>query len=231
MDRQLPALFEKFTSGQDVAPVLAGPDATLAWLESVVGFRPDGFSDPRLTSLADVVTYPLPEGQLQIDATRALAARAAQTPFGGWQAFVIEGLDRATPQAGNNLLKLFEERPPRTFFLATARNPLKVLPTLLSRMTRVADDAPAAGLDPALAAKVDDFLAGATLDLPAFLLDKKAEITRELAADLLSYAVSRAGKYPRAAAALPRMESALRKVATSNASVRAQLDQAFLTLL
>lgn len=231
MESQLEQVFKKFLAGQEVPPVLCGPREALEWLSGVVGFLPDGFSDPLLAGKADVCVYPLPEGALQIDATRQLAARAAQTPMGEWQAFVLEGLDRATPQAGNNLLKLFEELPPRTFFVATARNPLRVLPTLLSRMTRAAGGNAAPALAPELAGKVDDFLAGATLDLPAFLLAKKTEITREEAVDLVSYAVSRAGAFPKAAAALPRMESALRKLATSNASVRAQLDQAFLTLL
>lgn len=231
MENQLIAIFKKFTEGQEVPPVLAGPRETLVWIESLVGFIPEGFDDPRLAAQTDITIYPLPEGQLQIETTRTMAARVAQTPMGAWQVFVVEGLDRATPQAGNNLLKLLEELPERTFFVATARNHLRVLPTLLSRMTRTGGSGTPPELEPDLARKVDDYLSGATLDLPAFILDKKAEIPRELAVDILSYAAARAGSFPKATIALPHIEQALRRITTSNANVRAQLDQAFLTLL
>ena len=231
MDSPISPLFKKFRDGADGPPVLAQPRDALAWLEGLVGFPPDGLGDPRLAGRPDLAVFPLPEGQLQVDVTREAAARAARMPEGAWQALVVEGLDRATPQAGNNLLKLFEELPPRTFVVATARNALKVLPTLRSRMAAAGSAATAPELDPALAAKVDGFLAGDTMDLPAFLLDKKSEIGRDLAADLIAYAMARAGRFPKAAAALPRMAEALRTITTSNANVRAQLDQAFLTLL
>ena len=47
--------------------------------------------------------------------------------------FLIDGIDRANPQAANSLLKTLEEPPPHLILILTARNPYDLLPTIRSR--------------------------------------------------------------------------------------------------
>ena len=230
MDHALASLFSRFRAGEDCPPALVPPAEALALLADALGFSPTGLDDPRIAANPDAAVVANPPGEtLKIEQARALSARAAQTPFGGWQLFVIEGLDRATPEASNHLLKLLEDRPARTFFAATAENPARVLPTLLSRMARFGFGAEAAGeLPPEAARMVDDYLDGRTLELPRFILDRDSEISRQEAAAMVSYALARAGSHARAAEAVPALETALRRLGSSNASVRPLLDLAFL---
>src|SRR3989344_6467063 len=78
-------------------------------------------------------------GVISADDTRAMRARAFEKPFdmdGCFTAkniFLIRGIDRLSPAAAPMLLKLLEEPPAHTFFLATTTNRNAVLPTIRSR--------------------------------------------------------------------------------------------------
>ena len=83
----------------------------------------------------------VPEGlSIGAQATRALVAQAARRPSGGrWQVMLIEDADRLTESAGNALLKVVEEPPPRTVLLlcAPSDHPEDISVTLRSRCRRV----------------------------------------------------------------------------------------------
>lgn len=80
----------------------------------------------------DVREYPDP---LRIDDVREIAASLARPPLlGGGRALVLGGLAEATPEAQNALLRMVEEPPQGTFFVAEAESARQVLPTLRSRL-------------------------------------------------------------------------------------------------
>jgi DNA polymerase-3 subunit delta' len=84
----------------------------------------------------DFLTFP-PDGplrQITIQPMRSLKERASLKPLkGSWRVFLIDGIDRANPQAANSLLKTLEEPPPHLILILTARNPYDLLPTIRSR--------------------------------------------------------------------------------------------------
>jgi len=84
----------------------------------------------------DLLTFP-PDGplrQITIQQMRSLKERASLKPLkGSWRVFLIDGIDRANPQAANSLLKTLEEPPPHLILILTARNPYDLLPTIRSR--------------------------------------------------------------------------------------------------
>jgi len=93
--------------------------------------------DPLLfSSHPDFLTFP-PDGplrQITIPQMRVLKERAQFKPLkGAWRVFLIDGIDRANPQAANSLLKTLEEPPPHLILILTARNPYDLLPTIRSR--------------------------------------------------------------------------------------------------
>jgi DNA polymerase-3 subunit delta' len=93
--------------------------------------------DPLLfSSHPDFLTFP-PDGplrQITIPQMRLLKERAQFKPLkGAWRVFLIDGIDRANPQAANSLLKTLEEPPPHLILILTARNPYDLLPTIRSR--------------------------------------------------------------------------------------------------
>jgi len=93
--------------------------------------------DPLLFgSHPDFLTFP-PDGplrQITIQQMRLLKERASLKPLkGSWRVFLIDGIDRANPQAANSLLKTLEEPPAHLILILTARNPYDLLPTIRSR--------------------------------------------------------------------------------------------------
>jgi DNA polymerase-3 subunit delta' len=84
----------------------------------------------------DFLTFP-PDGplrQITIPQMRLLKDRASLKPLkGSWRVFLIDGIDRANPQAANSLLKTLEEPPAHLILILTARNPYDLLPTIRSR--------------------------------------------------------------------------------------------------
>jgi DNA polymerase-3 subunit delta' len=84
----------------------------------------------------DFLTFP-PDGplrQITIQQMRLLKERASLKPLkGSRRVFLIDGIDRANPQAANSLLKTLEEPPPHLILILTARNPYDLLPTIRSR--------------------------------------------------------------------------------------------------
>jgi DNA polymerase III subunit delta' len=93
--------------------------------------------DPLLFgSHPDFLTFP-PDGplrQITIQQMRLLKERTSLKPLkGSWRVFLIDGIDRANPQAANSLLKTLEEPPAHLILILTARNPYDLLPTIRSR--------------------------------------------------------------------------------------------------
>jgi DNA polymerase-3 subunit delta' len=109
----------------------------------------------------------VPEGlSIGVAEVRQIVRTAGRAPSQGrWQIVVVEDADRMTEQAGNTVLKMLEEPPPRTVFLlcAPSLHPDDVPVTIRSRCRVVALRTPTIdavaevlvrrdGIDPALAA-------------------------------------------------------------------------------
>ncbi len=75
-----------------------------------------------------------PENSITIAEVRKLTQQIILKPFGGGDRLVIiNSIDKATPEAGNALLKLLEEPPENTYIILTCGNVNKLLPTITSR--------------------------------------------------------------------------------------------------
>jgi len=76
-------------------------------------------------------------GAIVVEDAREIANFLRLTPAeGGWRVVVVDGVDEATPQAANALLKILEEPPQRALLLLVARSAGKLLPTIRSRCRR-----------------------------------------------------------------------------------------------
>ena len=84
----------------------------------------------------DFLIFP-PDGPLrmiQIEQARRLRQAARFNPSEGRRrVFVIDGADRANPEASNALLKTLEEPAPALTIILLAENPYELLPTIRSR--------------------------------------------------------------------------------------------------
>lgn len=81
-----------------------------------------------------------PEGNaLKIDQVRALQHDLALAPMEGrCRVAILEGMDRATPEASNALLKTLEEPPPHVVVVLIAPEAELLLPTIVSRCQLIA---------------------------------------------------------------------------------------------
>ncbi|HNV68787.1 MAG TPA: DNA polymerase III subunit delta' [Candidatus Ozemobacteraceae bacterium] len=76
--------------------------------------------------------------EIRIQQVRTMQEDAQLKPaLGSWRVFIIDPADRLNEFSANSLLKILEEAPPRVIFLLLASSPEGVLPTILSRSTRV----------------------------------------------------------------------------------------------
>jgi DNA polymerase III subunit delta' len=77
-------------------------------------------------------------GLIKIEAIRELCAFLAMKPFeAGIRAVVIAEAQTMNAAAGNALLKMLEEPPPRTVMILTTAQAAEMLPTVVSRCRRV----------------------------------------------------------------------------------------------
>ena len=90
------------------------------------------------------VSWLFPRGQeIRIDQVRAMQDSALLNPImGHWRVFIIDPADRLNEFSANSLLKILEEAPTRVVFFLLARSNEGVLPTILSRASRVALQSP-----------------------------------------------------------------------------------------
>lgn len=81
-----------------------------------------------------------PEGNtLKIDQVRALQHDLALSPVEGrHRVAIIEGMEKATAEASNALLKTLEEPPPSVVLILIAPEPEALLPTIVSRCQPIA---------------------------------------------------------------------------------------------
>src|SRR5579872_6443378 len=139
--RRFAALLVGAAASPDIAKI-EQDDLSLPANLDIIADREKWPSDKRnedplfFASHPDVLTF-APDGplrQLTIQQMRLLKDRATLKPLkGSWRVFLIDGIDRANPQAANSLLKTLEEPPPHLILILTARNPYDLLPTIRSR--------------------------------------------------------------------------------------------------
>lgn len=99
-----------------------------------------------------------PLGQISIQQMRLIKDRAAMKPLRGrWRVFLIDGMDKANPQAANSLLKTLEEPPDHLILMMTANNAYDLLPTIRSRSVIL-------NLGRLAPAEMHQFIAGRGLD-------------------------------------------------------------------
>ncbi len=131
-----PSLFGEADAGLGIAPesgvfrrVASGGHADLLTVERAY--------DPRRRRLRN---------EIIVDDAREIAGFLRLTPAeGGWRIVVVDGADEMNRNAGNALLKILEEPPPRALLLLVAHSPGRLLPTIRSRCRRL----PLAPLPPA----------------------------------------------------------------------------------
>lgn len=129
-----------------------------------------------------------PQNSIGIADVRKLTQQIILKPYGGGdRVVIINSMDKATPEAGNALLKLLEEPPYHTYIILTCENINKLLPTIVSRCQIISDNNK----------KLDkSFDSGNTKKLllqiltssegEKILLSQKAATTREEAIELLT---------------------------------------------
>ncbi len=72
-----------------------------------------------------------------ISAVRSVIRFLSEKPSGSFRVAVLGGIEHASPEAMNALLKTLEEPPYDSVIILTSDNPSKVLPTVLSRCVKV----------------------------------------------------------------------------------------------
>lgn len=69
-----------------------------------------------------------------IDQIRALRKEVVYPPYEGhWKVYILVNADRMLAEAGNSLLKVLEEPPPRVVIILIAESTVPMLPTVVSR--------------------------------------------------------------------------------------------------
>jgi len=82
-----------------------------------------------------------PGRQILVEAARGLIQFSQLTAGeGAWRVAIVDAADDLHRSAANILLKLIEEPPARTLLLLVSHNPGRLLPTILSRCTRLGFD-------------------------------------------------------------------------------------------
>jgi DNA polymerase III subunit delta' len=122
-------LFGEPDEGLEIAPesgtfrrVAAGGHADLLTVERAW--------DPRRRRL---------RSEIVVDDAREISAFLRLTPAeGGWRIVVVDGADAMNRNAANALLKILEEPPRRALLLLLAHSPGRLLPTIRSRVRRLA---------------------------------------------------------------------------------------------
>ena len=163
--------------------VLGLSHADLHWIVPIPrpkAAEPDRQVEEAAESMAEVLEerrksplYTPPDGMSShgMATARLIARKAALRPVEGRRKVFILGeaerlvVQESSQEAANALLKLFEEPPPETYFLLTAADPGRLLPTIRSRAVplrvgRLRD----AEVRSFLAAQLDPAPAGAALD-------------------------------------------------------------------
>lgn len=75
-----------------------------------------------------------PDKSIGIAEVRKLTQQIILKPYGGGdRMIIINSIEKATPEAGNALLKLLEEPPEKTYIILTCENTNNLLPTITSR--------------------------------------------------------------------------------------------------
>lgn len=79
---------------------------------------------------------------IPVDAVRRVLDRfGSSAAEGGWRVCIVDSAEDMDRSAGNALLKLLEEPPPRALFLIVAHAPGRILPTIRSRCRLLSFDA------------------------------------------------------------------------------------------
>lgn len=83
---------------------------------------------------ADLFVFPKGNSFLVSDATSVVEKAYTKPIFSNKKVFLIDHFDSANTAAQNKILKVLEEPTPNTFFVMSASNGQKILPTIKSRM-------------------------------------------------------------------------------------------------
>lgn len=82
-----------------------------------------------------------PEKSISIAEVRKITHTVMLKPYGGGErAIIIRGIDKATLEASNALLKILEEPPEKNFIILVSDNINKLLPTIISRCQVISDN-------------------------------------------------------------------------------------------
>lgn len=124
------------------------------------------------------------KGVIRVPQIRELIVQA-RSKFTSRTIFIIDEADKMNPQAQNAFLKLLEEPAPNIHFILTAHNPHTLLPTVLSRVQRLAIKPISAEDSKALITKLGITDPRKTQQLLFMASGKPAELSRLIANEKL----------------------------------------------
>jgi len=75
--------------------------------------------------------------KISIDQLRQVYRRISFSPIGKYRVVVIDQAENMTEEAANSFLKLLEEPPDRNIFILNAKEPMDLLPTIVSRCQNI----------------------------------------------------------------------------------------------
>lgn len=82
-----------------------------------------------------------PATSISISDVRKISETVRLKPYGGGDRLIIlRGMETATPEAANALLKLLEEPPANTYIILVTDNKDKLIPTIVSRCQIITDE-------------------------------------------------------------------------------------------
>jgi len=86
----------------------------------------------------EIVTPQTKDGHISIDQIREVERKAYQSPIKGhFKIYIIDGAESLKTEAQNSLLKILEEPPKNALFILVAKTETQLLPTILSRCTKL----------------------------------------------------------------------------------------------
>ena len=85
----------------------------------------------------DLFTFPKGKNFLVADAEQVSSEAQISPMFARNKVLILQGMDTATPQSQNKMLKLLEDPPASTVFLLSAANEESVLRTIISRCHKI----------------------------------------------------------------------------------------------
>lgn len=231
MNHTLSELLSRFASGDSIAPIVLDD----AWVVEAINFLKQthfvDLYDLRSNYTDGVFVFESESGTIKIEQTRDIIEKASIRSSGDYNIFLIEHIDTLTLQAGNSLLKLFEDIPDRLLILLTSSGKReKMIETLASRVIFISSNTDRIIQDPAITALVDAFFEqDDRMGLLSYLYREKLE--KEAYLGLLTILKDRiVSGHITSPETIKKIETGILTLASTNANARWVVDEVVMGL-